>query len=444
MNHIVLLSGGSGKRLWPFSGSTRPKQYIRFLADERTGEPCSMVQRVWSQLTRAGLVERCIVCSGEQQTALLHSQLGAVNIAEEPEGRDTFAAVALSCAYLSSRMGASEHDTLCVMPVDPYTDSSYYDTLRRMPRVLAESGAEVVLMGIRARSASESYGYLIPEKEENGYVTVKQFVEKPSEKEAQALIARGAMWNGGVFCMKLGPLLEDLRRIGLPSDYESLRQNYSRLPKISFDYKVLENCNHLAAVPFPGMWEDIGTWSAAARVLAPGWKNRGVTQVACRNLYAVNRTGIPVVAVGAENLILAVSGDGILIADARKDLPLKQAVETLPLRPSFEEKSWGTVSILDFSRESGTEYLVRKIRIRPGEQAEGKERAAGGLAVLQGNGFVLLSGGESLLAPGTCVSLPADQPFSLRAGGDGLVLVLTQQGEAGTFTHFCQTGKGTA
>lgn len=434
MNYVVLLSGGSGKRLWPLSGPTRSKQYIRFLADEQSGERCSMVQRVWKQLAQSGMAEHCVICAGAQQKEILHRQLGSVDIALEPEGRDTFPAVVLSCAYLKSRKAASDSDTVCFMPVDPYTNSSYYRTLKRMPGILSKSGAEIVLMGIHPRFASGSYGYLLPGKRSEGFFSVDTFCEKPGVSEAQRLIGLGALWNGGVFCLRIGTARKLLTEREFPFDYEDLCRRYSDLPQISFDHAAVETCAHLAGVEFRGMWRDIGTWNAAAKILHGAVKTNCVESVACRNFYGVNETNVPLVAIGVKNLVVAVSRDGILVADADTDLHLKQAVSRLPRRPSFEEKIWGTVTVLDYFREGKTEYLVRELQVEPGRELNCTGTgAAGSVSVLRGGGFLASHSGGLELLPGACFPVPAGEAFQLRAGTSGLVLVLSQKGEPGSF-----------
>lgn len=436
MDFIVLLSGGSGKRLWPLSGQARSKQYIRFLADEQTEQPCSMVQRVWKQLKLADLTQKCIICAAEQQKEILQSQLGNVRIATEPEGRDTFPAVALSCAYLKSKMGATDGDTVCIMPVDPYTEQSYFETVKKMPGVLTNSGAEIVLMGIQPQFPSGSYGYLLPEKQENGYFRVHSFVEKPGEKEAKTLISQGALWNGGVFCLRIGTVLQDLKQRKMPEDFEDLYSAYSQLPHISFDYAVVEKCGNLAAVSFPGMWKDIGTWDNAVKIISRNTRNSCV-EASCRNVFAINETNIPIVAVGVQNLIIAASNDGILVADSTMDLHLKQLISNLSPRPSFEEKNWGTSTVLDFFQEGKAQYLVRKLLVKPGKtmQCEG-EKTAKSVSVLKGRGTLTMDGKTLELLFGACFSVPAGRPFSIRTGKTGVVLILSQKGAPGSLGLF--------
>ena len=110
--YVILLSGGSGKRLWPLSNDLRSKQYIKILKDEKSGDKCSMIQRVWGQLKEEGLVDNSVICASIAQIDSIKSQLGDVKIAKEPDRRDTFAAVALSCAYLTSKAGAKEDDAV--------------------------------------------------------------------------------------------------------------------------------------------------------------------------------------------------------------------------------------------------------------------------------------------------------------------------------------------
>lgn len=427
--YTILLSGGSGKRLWPLSGPARSKQYIRFLPDEKTGQPCSMVQRIWRQLQAASLAQNCLICAGQNQIDILHSQLGEVPIAAEPACLDTFPAVALSCAYLTSKMHARPDDAVCIMPVDPYTDESYFAALKRMPQVLQDSGAQVVLMGIRPLSPSGGFGYMLPERNQGNFLSIREFVEKPDPARAEELIAQGALWNGGVFCLRIGTVLDRLRTGGFPTDYDELYRQYDALPAISFDYAFVEHCPRLAAIPFEGTWKDIGSWGAVSKIAQSAAPDNCRIDDSCRNVFAVNKTNIPLVLLGVSNLVAAVSGDGILIADPASELALKQVVDTLPARPAFEEKSWGTAVVLDYFEEDGLCCTVQKITVKSEAclHAEMLTPANGSFSVLKGSGRFLCAGNETQLSPGQCVSLPAGAAYSACAGKEGLILILSRQ-----------------
>ncbi len=389
-----------------------------------------MVQRVWQQLAAADLSSHCLVCAGEEQTELLRVQLGDVPLVTEPSRRDTFPAVALSCAYLRSKMNAPLQETVCIMPADPYADSSYFEALKQMPQVLTASGAQAVLLGIKPTACSSQYGYILPESRQDNFIHVKGFVEKPTAEKAKTLLAQGALWNGGVFCLQIGTVLEALSSMGLPTDYDALWRDYSHLPAISFDYAFVEKCSHLAALPFDGEWKDIGTWPSIAATLGSGLTGDIRADDSCRNIYARNETNIPAMLSGIEDLTVVISYDGILITGANETGSLKPMVDALPPRPTFEETRWGISTVLDYFEENETAYLTRKIRIHAEKSAPAQIlNAAGQLMVLQGTGSIALPDNEYALSPGQGIALPAGVPYRLHAGKSGLLLLTAQQGK---------------
>ena len=139
--YIVLLSGGSGKRLWPLSNDLCSKQYIKLMNHENKDdeEKCSMLQRVFGQLKNAGLSDNTIVCASDAQVEIIGSQLeNAAEVAVEPMRRDTFPAVMLSCAYLLSKKGAKEEDVVAFLPVDPYTTIEFFNRIKNLGEYIAK------------------------------------------------------------------------------------------------------------------------------------------------------------------------------------------------------------------------------------------------------------------------------------------------------------------
>ncbi|WP_326975669.1 sugar phosphate nucleotidyltransferase [Caproicibacter sp. BJN0012] len=421
--YTVLLSGGSGKRLWPISGPMRSKQYLMFLKDSRTGEPCSMVQRVWAQLEKANLAGNCIVCADRTQKELLRKQLGGVRISEEPEGRDTFPAVALSCAYLKSRLHAKDDDIACILPVDPYAEQAFFESLKLLPSVLESSGASIVLMGVRPSSPSGKYGYIVPLLYGDGYFRVRCFQEKPGEEQARDLIARGALWNCGVFCLKIGTVLKKLAGLGLPGDYDELYRVYEKLPAVSFDYEILEKSKDLVAVPFDGMWKDLGTWGAFAEIMEQPARGECFIDSSCSGARVVNETQIPVVALGLKDQMVVASYDGILVTDKNHSSRLKQIVSNLPPRPGLEESYWGAAVVLDY-RPGENGYLVRRVRVHAGQKFGPKCREGLGevWTVLSGSGRLVCGETERRLRAGDAVPLCGEEPYSLSADTELLFL----------------------
>lgn len=225
--YYVLLSGGSGKRLWPLSNDARPKQYVKLVNREvNSMEHCSMLQRVWEQLETAGMEKHTVITAGAEQTELIKSQVKEARIAVEPMRRDTFGAVLLSCAYLHSHGGASADDYVTIMPVDPYTEAGYFETVKQLEEMMKVSNAEVGLMGAVPSYPSTKYGYILPGEEKEGYFEVRGFAEKPQAEKAEKLFEEGALWNCGVFCVKIGEMLKRAESYGVPADYEGMCKSY--------------------------------------------------------------------------------------------------------------------------------------------------------------------------------------------------------------------------
>ena len=159
--NLVLLSGGSGKRLWPLSNDIRSKQFIPFLKTEDGYE--SMVQRVYRQIRSVDPEAVVTIATSKTQVSSIHNQLGEnVGISIEPYRRDTFPAIALAAAYLKDVQGISEEESVVVCPVDPYVNDDYFQALKRLGELAQTEDANLVLMGIEPVYPSEKYGYIIP------------------------------------------------------------------------------------------------------------------------------------------------------------------------------------------------------------------------------------------------------------------------------------------
>lgn len=199
--NIILLSGGSGKRLWPLSNDIRSKQFIKIFKSENN-EYESMVQRVYRQIKKIDAEANIIIATAKTQVSAIHNQLDdGVSVSVEPCRRDTFPAIALATAYLHDMQGVSDEDTVVVCPVDPYVDEDYFEALKKLGEQAASGEANLVLMGIEPTYPSEKYGYIIPSSKEivSG---VSTFKEKPDKETAQKYISQGALWNGG-FCLQI-------------------------------------------------------------------------------------------------------------------------------------------------------------------------------------------------------------------------------------------------
>ena len=313
---IILLSGGSGKRLWPLSNNTRSKQFIKLLTAP-DGSKESMVQRVVRQLRETGICDSITVATSQSQRDIIINQLGEeIPVVTEPERRDTFPAIALASSYLAYKRKCSTDEIIIVMPCDPYTETGYFETIRRIADAVKNNVAELVLMGINPTYPSAKYGYVVPvnDVQNKGIFQVSRFTEKPDMITAEKLISEGAFWNGGVFAFRLGYMTDIVTRHIKTDTFSEIRSRYGEFPKISFDYEVAEKAQSVAVVPFAGEWKDLGTWNTLTDELSEHTMGNVVMDEESENTHVINELGLPIMCIGTRNLVIAASNDGILIS----------------------------------------------------------------------------------------------------------------------------------
>lgn len=411
--YTVLLSGGSGKRLWPLSNDLRSKQYIKIFEDSHCdGEQISMVQRVTNQLRTAGYENKTLICAGNSQLEIIHSQLGDIEIVVEPERRDTFPAVALSCAYALSRCGATVEDFITILPVDPYAEDEYFATLCSLEAHLKNSGADIALMGAVPDSPSSKYGYIVPDKQKDGYFTVRKFVEKPDYDTAIKLLNKGAVFNCGVFCFKIGIVSDIIENMGLSADYDYLYNNYEKLPKISFDYQVLERCRNMIAVPFKGVWKDLGTWNTLVDEMQRETLGNVIME-GCNNSKVINELDIPIIANGLSDTVVVAGADGILVSDKNASEGLKEIIANLSMPPMYEERRWGTLKTVDHDATN----LTRHVKMFAGmvSSFHYHELRNEVWVFLKGKGEMILGNMKMTVSPGISVTIPRGANHIIKA-----------------------------
>ena len=347
---IVLLSGGSGKRLWPLSNNARSKQFLPLLEKE-DGTMESMVQRVVRQVQEANLTDNITLATNASQLDIIINQLGdSVSVVTEPERRDTFPAIALAASYLKLAKACPDDEVVVIMPCDPYTEAGYFDTIGKMVRCVEANVAELVLMGITPTYPSEKYGYVVPESEGKDGETsmkVRQFTEKPNVERARELLSMGAFWNGGVFAFKLGYMMDIVRRYIVSTSFEDTRARYSEFPKISFDYEVAEKAKSVAVVPYSGEWKDLGTWNTLTDELRRAVIGNVVMGPRCANTHIINELQYPIYVDGMKDTVIAASPDGIIVCKKKYSEDIKKAVDNLTPRPMYEERRLGSYRVID-------------------------------------------------------------------------------------------------
>ena len=434
MIHLILLSGGSGTRLWPLSNSSRSKQFLKVLRDEQ-GNHISMVQRVVGQIRAVDAdIDITIATCANQENSISRQVEGAYTLVLEPERRDTAPAIMLACANLAHEQKANAGDTVIVMPIDTYADQAYYDGIVKLDAAVQSSFAELVLLGVEPTYPSEKYGYIVPETPEGDLRRVARFTEKPSENVAKQLISQGALWNCGVFAFKLG-YLTDLASKYLPvNDFNEFRACYAELPKNSFDYEVVEKAASVACVPYAGEWKDLGTWNTLTEEMADASAGRVVVDDStCENVHVINETGFPLVVAGLQNAVVVATPDGILVSskEASKDLKA-QVAQAAESRPMYEQRRWGEYRVIDSSVfPDGVKALTKELIVSNGKQISYQRHAHRSevWTIVSGTGEVVLNGAVKHVSAGSVVNATVGMLHAIRATTGDLHIIEVQTGD---------------
>ncbi|MBP3540576.1 MAG: cupin domain-containing protein [Clostridia bacterium] len=423
--HFILLSGGSGKRLWPLSNDVRSKQFIKIFRRE-DGVYESMVQRVYRQIREVDPSADVTIATSKTQVSAIRNQLGDdVNICVEPCRRDTFPAIALAAAYLHDVKNVPEDEAVVVCPVDPYVDNGYFETLARMQQHAQQGAANLVLMGIQPTYPSEKYGYIIPTTKDDPS-RVDCFKEKPDAATAAEYIRQGAQWNGGVFAFKLGYLLKTAHQLLSFADYADLFAHYDQARKISFDYAVVEKETDIAVVRYGGRWADLGTWNTLTEAMEESSVGDVRMNENCQNVHVLNDLNMPILCMGLKNVIVSASPQGILVSDKEQSSYIKPFVDAIDQQIMFAEKSWGSFKVLDVEEES----LTIKITLLPGHRLHyhSHEHRRESWTVVRGEGLAVVDDQEIALRPGVVVDLPAGSRHTVIAKTE-MTIIETQMGK---------------
>ncbi len=457
--NIVLLSGGSGKRLWPLSNETRSKQFLKLLKNNESQFE-SMVQRVYRQIREAGIGADVLIATGRSQVHAIQNQLGdKVELVTEPERRDTFPAIALSAAYLAYKKHISLDEPILILPVDPYADLRYFHLLSEMEAAVRDNTCDMVLMGINPTYPSEKYGYILPagaivtekdayrqnadkqnfgkeidenyDNKANRLRLVKRFIEKPSEEAARTFISQGALWNGGVFACRLGYITDILKQYLPYADYDEVLAHYGDLKKTSFDYEVVEKAKSVMMVTYDGLWKDMGTWNTLTEEMEETCIGSVVLGEGTTNTHVINELSIPIVVLGTTDVVVAASPDGILVSDKAKSSYLKPYVGEVNERPMYEERLWGEYKVLDYKKYDDTvKSLTKHLTVYAGRSISyqlhyNRDEI---WTIVSGTGDLLIDGHVRNVRRGDVAYITKGQKHAIRATTD-LHMIEVQIGE---------------
>ena len=423
--NIVLLSGGSGKRLWPLSNDIRSKQFIKIFKTE-DGNYESMIQRVYRQIKKIDTDAKLTIATSKTQVSAIHNQLGDdVGISVEPCRRDTFPAIALATAYLHDILGVPENETVVVCPVDPYVEDDYFAAIKALGEQASKGEANLVLMGIEPTYPSEKYGYIIPESKDE-ISTVSTFKEKPDAETAKSYIAQGALWNGGVFAYKLKYVLDRAHELIHFTDYHDLFLKYDSLTKISFDYAVVEKERKVQVMRFHGQWKDLGTWNTLTEAMEDNIIGDAMMNENCTGVHIINELNVPILAMGLHDVVISASPEGIFVSDKNQSSYIKPYVDRIDQQIMFAEKSWGSFRVLDVEDKS----LTIKVTLNTGNSMNyhnHKNRDEVWVCI-SGEGKTVVDGMEQKFTTGDVITMQAGCRHTVFAKTE-LQLIEIQLGE---------------
>ena len=382
----VILSGGSGTRLWPLSRKHHPKQYLNLINDETT-----LFQDTVLRLPKD--VGKPLVICNEEHRFLVAEQLRAIGVNNcdiilEPNGRNTAPAVTLAALKSSN---SKEDPILLVLSTDHLIqNNSAFHSAIATGKTLAEQ-EKLVTFGITPITPETNYGYIEINKSNSKYYDIKSFIEKPSFDKAKSYIdSNNYYWNTGIFMFKASVYLKELDKFepeilkackkSFNNNYKDLdflrlnKEEFDKCPEKSIDYAIMENTSNGAVVQLDSLWKDLGSWSTLWDVKTKD-NNGNVTEgdvilEAVNDTYAVSSNRL-ITALGVSGLVVIDTPDALLISDKKNVQNIQNIVEKLieDNRSELDNhrqvfRPWGHYDSID----SGNGFQVKRILVNPGAQ----------------------------------------------------------------------------
>jgi mannose-1-phosphate guanylyltransferase len=355
------------------------------------------------------------VSTNKSQADSVLGQVGCNNLILEPCRRDTFPAIVLAAAYLKFVKNLSENEAMIVCPIDAFSEYEYYNNFTDMKRIIDNNEAKIALMGVVPTYPSSKFGYLLC-GEGN---TVTGFTEKPTEANAEKLIASGALWNCGVFAVRIGYILEKAANYVKINSYDDALENYELFPKISFDYEVVEKESSVNYVTYDGVWKDLGTWNTLTEEISDFDNGKDIIMSECSNTHVFNMLDKPIIVSGLDDSIVVASYDGVLVCSKQQSSFIKPLAEELNTKPMYEKTGWGSYHVLDY-KDNVNPSLVKRVNIVAGKSIVKEPGLASAftISVISGKGILTVAGSDSIITKGNILAVPGDLGYEIIAATD--------------------------
>ena len=451
----ILLAGGSGKRLWPLSRKSYPKQFSNLLGKT------SLFQESAKRLVSSDLIQfECpMTLSNNDFRFIISEQLQNVGVTPgpiiiEPYARNTAPAI-LAASILAFENNSES--ILLVAPSDhvmPHTEMFHKTIIEGMTAV--EHG-DIVTFGINPTSAETGYGYIeLSQPTRGNPVGVKDFIEKPVEDTAKKMLKHGGyLWNSGIFLFSASSMISAFKEYsrevylnvkqaidGAVEDLGFLRlekNSWGRCENISIDYAIMEKISNICVVPYDGFWSDLGGWNAVWKEMKPDENGmvlgENAHSIDCKNsLLRAENNNQHIVGLGVENIIAIAMPDAVLIADKRKVQDTKKVVDLLKEKgisqaENFpkDHRPWGWFESLTLSDR----FQVKRILVNPGAalSLQSHHHRSEHWIVVEGTAKVTINQSEKLISEGESVYIPLGSIHRMENPGKfPMVLIEVQTG----------------
>lgn len=381
MKHIIL-AGGSGTRLWPFSRSNFPKQFLHF------GDKESLLQKTIKRFYPIASAEDILIVTNQTYFHVAKNQLCEIDpafeqqILVEPERKNTAPAICLAVKYFQDVLKVNDDECFLVSSADHIISPEKALLNAAFAGELMVKQGHHLIFGIRPNKPETGYGYIkTGESVGNDLLKVDRFIEKPNFHTAQIYLLSGRyLWNAGIFLFHIKTFLKEIAEYSPEIDrlmhgtFQEMQTRFSEIPDISIDYALLEKSEHLLVAPLNVTWSDVGSWDSIYDLFDKdsnqNVKLGNVLDIDTKNCLIMGTKRL-ISTVGLEDLLIVDTEDALFIGKKGQSQTVKHLVDEMKkrnVRESSEHlichRPWGTYTVL----QEDARFKIKRIVVDPGQR----------------------------------------------------------------------------